>query len=101
MLYTKSIIPVDESEYLGFYKGGVDEKFTPHLQPLMSAIEYLYRDEIRESKNKEYKMTSMKKFEYLREINCLDVIPLAEIRGMNIFNKLVMLDEAQNTKDIW
>ncbi len=107
-LYTKSIIPVDESEYMGFYRGGPDEKFTPHLQPLFSCIEFLYRDDLYRTKNSNgngrYKegcdepMTVEKKFEELRDIGKLGIVPLAEIRGMNIFNKIVMLDEAQNTK---
>lgn len=109
--YTKSIIPVDESEYMGYYKGGLDDKLLPHLQSLFSCIEYLYKDEIYKLNGKtngngngngkckdEEAMTPEKKFKQLREAGKLEVFPLAEIRGMNIFKKIVMLDEAQNTK---
>ena len=106
-LYTKSIIPADESEYMGYYKGTMDDKFLPHLQPLITCFEYIFEKEIKENKqlsiNKDKNpndrpMTAEKKYEDLKAQSVLSTIPLAEIRGMNIFNKIVILDEAQNVK---
>ena len=93
-LYTKSTIAVDKKEELGFYKGGVEDKLKPHLQPLYSSIEFIY--------NKKLNIKGNKKpiDEVVQELimkDTLNLFPLANIRGMSIFDKVVMLDEAQNT----
>lgn len=93
-LYTKSAIPVDSREYLGFTKGDTDEKLKPHVQPLYSSIEFLYKDELYKGKTR---TTIDKKVEEFLENDILKFYPLANIRGMSIFDKVVMLDEAQNT----
>ncbi|MDF2879467.1 MAG: hypothetical protein K0R54_24 [Clostridiaceae bacterium] len=93
-LFTKSTIDVDKRESLGFYKGGLNEKLQPHLQPLYSSIEFLFKDEL--YKGKERKTIDMKVAELI-EFDILNFYPLANIRGMSIFDKIVMLDEAQNT----
>ena len=93
-LYTKSTIAVDKREELGFYKGTPEEKLKPHLQPLYSSVEFLYKDEIYAGKQRK---SVDQKVEQLLEENILNFYPLANIRGMSIFDKVVMLDEAQNT----
>ena len=93
-LYTKSVIPVDKREELGFNKGWLIDKFKPHLQPLYSSVEFLYKDRI--YKEKERKTIDSQVNELL-ENEILSFCPLANIRGMSVFNKVVMLDEAQNT----
>lgn len=95
LLYTKSIIPTDEDEYMGFNKGSEDEKFSSHIKALFTAIEFLYKDEIYNTSNKK---TLTEKVEELISQDNLGTLPLANIRGMNIYKKIVMLDEAQNTK---
>lgn len=92
-LYTKSVISVDKREELGFYKGDVNEKLKPHLQPLYNSIEYLYKDEM--YKGNERSSVDVK-VEQLMEKDILSFYPLANIRGMSLFDKVVMLDEAQN-----
>lgn len=94
LLYTKSTISVDKREDLGFYKGGVEEKLRPHLQPLYSSIEFLYKS--KRYSNKEEKKNTESQVEELIEEDILEFYPLANIRGMSILNKVVMLDEAQN-----
>ena len=94
-LYSKSIIPTDVDEYMGFTKGTDEEKFNTHISALFTAIEFLYKDEIY-GPNK--KCTLNEKVEQLVNEEKLGTLPLANIRGMNIFKKIVMLDEAQNTK---
>lgn len=96
-LYSKSVIPVDQREELGFYKGTPEEKLKPHLQPLYSSIEYLYKDELY-SPTKGRKSVNQKVEEMLLD-DILMFHPLANIRGMSIFDKVVMLDEAQNTNN--
>jgi PhoH-like ATPase len=93
-LYTKSIISVEQREELGFYKGSIDDKLRPHLQPLYSSIEFLYKDEIYAPKDR---ITLDQKMEELRAKDQLDFFPLANIRGMSVFKKVAMLDEGQNT----
>lgn len=117
-MYTKSTIAVDKKEELGFYKGSIEEKLKPHLQPLYSSIEYLFKDDIysRENRNNGKSkakakadgatgaddkdngpITPDKIVNDLMAINKLSFYPLANIRGMSVYQKIVMLDEAQNT----
>jgi len=93
-LYTKSVISVDKREDLGFYKGGLDEKLKPHLQPLYSSIEFLYKDRLNKGKERQTLDSLVKE---LIDNDILSFYPLANIRGMSVYNKIVMLDEAQNT----
>jgi PhoH-like ATPase len=93
-LYTKSVIAVDSREELGFYKGSPEEKLKPHLQPLYSSIEYLYKEELYSPKGR---ISIDQKVEEMLADDILMFHPLANIRGMSIFDKVVMLDEAQNT----
>lgn len=93
-LYTKPIIPVDSNEELGFYKGTMEDKLKPHLRPLYDSVEFIYKDELYKGKQK---LSSEEKVDQLIEEGDLRLYPLAHIRGMSIFGKVVMLDEAQNT----
>lgn len=93
-LYTKSTIAVDSREELGFYKGSMEDKLKPHLQPLYSSVEFLYQEELYKGKQR---MSVDAKVEEMIEQDILRLYPLANIRGMSIFDKVVMLDEGQNT----
>jgi len=93
-LYTKSTISVDKREELGFYKGDLEDKLKPHVQPLYSSIEFLYQKELFNEKERK---SVDEKVNELIEQDILRLYPLANIRGMSIFNKVVMLDEGQNT----
>lgn len=121
MLYTKSIREIDKQEELGTVPGDEFEKFKNYVIPFYSAIEYIYRKEIhgqdtdkrssgRNIQNKENGVTSKKQqsstkslrtvdeiVEEYRTRNQLVFLPLGKIRGMNLYNSLAMLDEAQNT----
>lgn len=94
-LYTKSITPMDDDEYMGYNKGTEDEKFSAHIKALFTTVEYLFKEEL-VGPNK--KKTVSEKMEELMGREELGTLPLAGIRGMNIFQKIVLLDEAQNTK---
>ena len=93
-MYTKSTISVDPREDLGFYKGDLDEKLKPHLQPLYSSLEFLFKKDLYQGK---VRKSVDQKVEELKALDMLRLYPLANIRGMSIFDKVVMLDEAQNT----
>lgn len=93
-LYTKSTIAVDTREELGFYKGSMEDKLKPHLQPLYSSLEFLYKEELYKGNQR---ISVDAKVEELMEQDFLRLYPLANIRGMSIDEKVVMLDEGQNT----
>lgn len=121
MLYTKSIREIDKQEELGTVPGDEFEKFKNYVIPFYSAIEYIYRKDIhgedtdkrtsgRNIQNKENGVTSKRQqtstkslrtvdeiVEEFRTRNQLVFLPLGKIRGMNLYNSLAMLDEAQNT----
>ncbi|WPS85442.1 PhoH family protein (plasmid) [Brevibacillus halotolerans] len=94
-MYTKSTIAVDKREELGFYPGDIGDKLKPHLQPLYSSIEYLFKQEL--YKNPKQRRSVDQKVEELILMDHLSFYPLANIRGMSVDEKVVMLDEAQNT----
>lgn len=93
-IYTKSVISVDTKEDLGFYKGSPLDKLKPHIQPLLSSLEHLYKKELYQGE--ERKTPEMKLDELLAQ-GYLSVLPLANIRGMSVDEKAVLLDEGQNT----
>ncbi len=73
---------VEAGERLGFLPGDLKEKVDPYLRPLYDALyELLPHSEIRKN---------------IDERN-IEVAPLAYMRGRNISNSFVILDEAQNT----
>ena len=94
LLYTKSVVAVDHNEELGFYKGDPLEKLIPHIQPLLSSIEFLYEDELFRSDKRK---SAEDKVRELIEKGLLNVFPLANIRGKSINDHFTILDEAQNT----
>lgn len=95
LLYTKSATPLDKNEYLGFTKGDMDDKMKPHLQPLYSSIEFLYKNALYDQNKGKIGVDAM--VDKLIADDVLNFCPLANIRGMSIFNKVLILDEAQNT----
>lgn len=93
-LYSKPSVPVEQAEYLGFNKGTLEEKLKPHLKPLYSSIEYLYKKELYGA---EKRKSVDEKMDELISRDIVEFLPLADIRGMNVFSKVIILDEAQNT----
>lgn len=73
---------VEAGEKLGFLPGDMKEKIDPYLQPLYDALE----DMIPAAKLSEY-----------MELNTIQIVPLAFMRGRTLNNAVVILDEAQNT----
>lgn len=74
---------IEAGEKLGFLPGDFKEKVDPYLRPLYDALyELMPPDKIRR---------------YVEE-RAIEVIPLAYMRGRNLDNSFIILDEAQNAK---
>ena len=73
---------VEAGEKLGFLPGEMKDKLDPYLQPLYDALQEMSRA----AKLKEY-----------MENNVIQIAPLAFMRGRNLKEAVIILDEAQNT----
>ncbi len=73
---------VEAGENLGFLPGDLTQKISPYLRPLYDALEMMMP------------LTTIRKFE---ENGVIEVAPLAYMRGRNLSNCFIILDEAQNT----
>ncbi len=73
---------VEAGENLGFLPGDLQEKVNPYMQPLWDALLHIMgRDDLAR----------------FQEAGRIEVAPLAFMRGRNLTNAIVILDEAQNT----
>ena len=72
---------VEAGESLGFLPGNIREKVEPYLRPLYDALS----DMLAQEKLKNY-----------IEKQVIEIIPLAYMRGRNLDNSFLILDEAQN-----
>ena len=73
---------VEAGERLGFLPGDLEQKVNPYLRPLYDAL---------------YSMVDMERVRRLIEQECIEVAPLAFMRGRTLDNAFIILDEAQNT----
>ena len=73
---------VEAGERLGFLPGDLQAKVNPYLRPLFDALEDMME------------FAQMKKF---MEMDIIEVIPLAFMRGRTLNEAVVICDEAQNT----
>jgi phosphate starvation-inducible PhoH-like protein len=73
---------VEAGEKLGFLPGDLQAKVNPYLRPLFDAIEDMMD------------FTQMKKF---MELDIIEIIPLAFMRGRTLNQAAIICDEAQNT----
>lgn len=73
---------VEAGERLGFLPGDFREKVDPYLRPLYDAL---------------YELIPYDKIKQHIEEKRIEVAPLAYMRGRNLDNSFVILDEAQNT----
>ena len=81
IVVTKPMVEVD-GERIGYLPGDIDEKTEPFMQSVYYNMEQII------GKNR---------LEVLRNAGIIKVIPLAYMRGLTLQNKIVMLDEAQNS----
>jgi len=73
---------VEAGEKLGFLPGDVQAKVNPYLRPLFDALEDMMD------------FAQMKKF---IELDIIEIIPLAFMRGRTLNEAIIICDEAQNT----
>ena len=73
---------VEAGERLGFLPGDLEQKVNPYLRPLYDAL---------------YAMVDMERVRRLMDQQCIEVAPLAFMRGRTLDQAFVILDEAQNT----
>ncbi len=73
---------VEAGERLGFLPGDLVQKVNPYLRPLYDAL---------------YSMVDMERVNRLIDQECIEVAPLAFMRGRTLDNAFIILDEAQNT----
>jgi phosphate starvation-inducible PhoH-like protein len=73
---------VEVGERLGFLPGDFREKIDPYLQPLYDAL---------------YDMMSQDKIRRFMDERIIEIAPLAYMRGRNLDDSFVILDEGQNT----
>lgn len=76
---------VEAGEKLGFLPGDIQAKVNPYLRPLFDALEDMMD------------FTQMKKF---IELDIIEIIPLAFMRGRTLNEAVVICDEAQNTSSL-
>ncbi len=80
LILTRPVVEAGES--LGFLPGDLAQKISPYLRPLYDAMESLVPFEV---------------VRRLEESRAIEIAPLAYMRGRNLSNCVVILDEAQNT----
>jgi phosphate starvation-inducible PhoH-like protein len=73
---------VEAGESLGFLPGDIRAKVDPYLRPLYDALQ---------------DMLAAERIKKLMELGTIEIAPLAFMRGRNLSNCFVILDEAQNT----
>jgi len=73
---------IEAGERLGFLPGDIEEKVDPYMRPLYDALGVLLGREV---------------FERYYEKGIIEVSPLAFMRGRNLDDSYLVLDEAQNT----
>lgn len=73
---------VEAGEKLGFLPGDIYDKVSPFLKPLYDGL---------------YEMLDIEVFHQYMEMNIIEVIPLAYMRGRTLNDSFIILDEAQNT----
>ena len=76
---------VEAGEKLGFLPGDIQAKVNPYLRPLFDALEDMMS------------FTQMKKF---MELDVIEIIPLAFMRGRTLNEAAIICDEAQNTSPL-
>lgn len=81
IVITKPLVEV-EGEKIGYLPGDIEEKTEPFMMSIYYNMEQLI---------------GKQRLQVLRDNGVITVVPLAYMRGLTLTNKIVLLDEAQNT----
>lgn len=76
----KSVITL-KTEDIGYIKGSIDEKMEPVIYSFINNFE---------------KLIGKEKTQKLKEFGMIEILPIGYLRGINIDNALVIIDEVQN-----
>ncbi len=76
---------VEAGEKIGFLPGDIQAKVNPYLRPLFDALEDMME------------FAQMRKF---IELDIIEIIPLAFMRGRTLNDSVIICDEAQNTSPL-
>jgi phosphate starvation-inducible PhoH-like protein len=80
LVLTRPVVEAGES--LGFLPGDFTQKISPYLRPLYDALDVF---------------VSVEMITRMEEHRVIEIAPLAYMRGRNLANSIILLDEAQNT----
>jgi len=80
LVVTRPVVEAGES--LGFLPGDFTQKISPYLRPLYDALDVF---------------VSVDMITRMEEHRVIEIAPLAYMRGRNVANSIILLDEAQNT----
>lgn len=94
ILFTRAIIPVGED--IGFLPGDKNEKFGAWMDLVSSNVEFVAKEMKKYFSSKKY--LKDKKMKIIDELiaDVVDISPTTYMRGINISNRIVVIDEAQN-----
>ena len=81
IIITKPLVEVD-GEKIGYLPGSIDEKTEPFMQSVYYNMEQII---------------GKQRLDVLRAAGIVKVVPLAYMRGLTLQNKIVLMDEAQNS----
>lgn len=97
---------VESGESLGFLPGELGEKIAPYMKPLYSFLEQFLRPDKKAVNKGQHTKTRRKRekedadpSEQKETVNwssCIEISPLAYMRGTTLNNAVVIMDEAQN-----
>lgn len=94
IIFTRAIIPIGED--IGFLPGDMGEKFGPWMKLVSSNIEFLSKEIKKYFINNGVMKDKRMKIIDESFNNVVDLEPITYMRGINIFNSFVVIDEAQN-----
>ena len=76
---------VVQGEKLGFLPGGVEDKINPYLMPVLDHLEFFLGKE---------------QVKTLREAGVIEAIPIQIMRGRNLNDAFIVIDEGQNAEAV-
>lgn len=80
IILVKSVTTL-KNEEIGFLKGGIREKMEPFIYSFIHNFNKIIGEPITQK---------------LRELNIIEILPIAYMRGINVDNAIVIIDETQN-----
>lgn len=97
ILLSKSQAPVSKHQEVGFLPGTLEDKYTYSMGNYFSNLEALHNGSFAfEKDGRKLKMNGKELFEYYKERDMIDFLPLDSIIGCSFDNKFILVDEAQS-----